>query len=170
MLIMTAPKCDDHAGACAAIQQATGSDCIGLCDLMRRGLLDPRRAARLLMPVAGELNGDRGDLLYGEIPGEPRAYGACNFEVDFELDLAEPPDAIQGDVARTWFYFRDRYGIRLSSQQEKLLDVWSRRDPVNAWECTRAHRIADIQGWDNTYVSAPCDEAEKAGRVTPSGQ
>lgn len=37
---------------------------------------------RNLVPVVGELNADRSARPYGEVEGEPREFGACDFEVD----------------------------------------------------------------------------------------
>ena len=34
-----------------------------------------------LTPAVGELNGDRSNQPYGIVEGEPREYGACNFEI-----------------------------------------------------------------------------------------
>ena len=34
-----------------------------------------------LFPAGGEVNGDRSNHAYGNVAGEPRAYGACDFEV-----------------------------------------------------------------------------------------
>lgn len=41
------------------------------------------------------------------IPNESRAYGQCDFEVDFKDRRAEPPANRQGDIARIYFYMRD---------------------------------------------------------------
>lgn len=109
-----------------------------------------------LVPAVGELNGDRSNFRYGMIEGEPRAYGSCDFEVDFKLDRAEPPANRQGDVARIYFYMRDRYGLKISRQQDQLFTAWSKMDPVDAWEIERDRRITNIQGNSNCYVSGSC--------------
>jgi deoxyribonuclease I len=109
-----------------------------------------------LVPAVGELNGDRSNFRYGMIEGEPRAYGRCDFEVDFKLDRAEPPANRQGDVARIYFYMRDRYGLKISRQQTQLFTAWSKMDPVDAWEMERDRRITKIQGNSNCYVSGSC--------------
>jgi deoxyribonuclease-1 len=96
---------------------------------------------RNLVPAVGELNGDRSNYRFGMIPGEPRAYGACDFEVDFKARVVEPRPEVRGDVARIYFYMADRYGLRISSRQRKLFEAWDRQDPVSAWEAERARRI-----------------------------
>lgn len=67
-----------------------------------------------LMPAVGELNGNRSNLPYGMVPGETRAYGACNFEIGGTPRRAEPPPSIRGDVARVWFYMSQTYGVPIS--------------------------------------------------------
>lgn len=49
-----------------------------------------------LAPSEGEMNGDRYNLPYGEVSGEPREYGACDFEIDRAARVAEPADAVRG--------------------------------------------------------------------------
>ncbi|WP_428244002.1 endonuclease [Gynuella sp.] len=109
-----------------------------------------------LVPAVGELNGDRSNFRYGIIQGEPRAYGQCNFEVDFKSHRAEPPEDRQGDVARIYFYMRDRYGLKISRQQTQLFDAWSKLDPVDEDEKQLNTRILNIQGNSNCYVSTDC--------------
>ncbi|MBE8167654.1 MAG: hypothetical protein HAW66_04755 [Shewanella sp.] len=43
-----------------------------------------------LTPAVGELNADRSNYNFATIAGEKRAYGQCDFEVDFKSDTAEP--------------------------------------------------------------------------------
>lgn len=104
-----------------------------------------------LYPAVGELNGDRSNLLYGEIPGEPREYGACDFEV--KGNIAEPMDQIRGDVARVWFYMADKYGVVLTTAYKTMLEAWSAADPVDDVERARHAVIAKEMGWNNPYVA-----------------
>ncbi|HHC74623.1 MAG TPA: hypothetical protein ENK78_06075, partial [Thiothrix sp.] len=107
-----------------------------------------------LVPAIGEINGDRSNFSFRMLEGEPRIYGEnINMEVDFKGRDVEPPDEVWGDIARTYFYMRDRYGLRLSSSQQKLMQSWNKLDPVDQWEIERNQRIAKIQGNDNPYVS-----------------
>ncbi len=105
-----------------------------------------------LVPAVGEVNGDRSNYNWGMVEGEPREYGACNFEIDRSIRRAEPPENVMGDVARIYFYMSDTYGINLSDQDRQLFTAWSRQDPVDAWERERNERIAAIQGNRNPYV------------------
>lgn len=69
-----------------------------------------------LVPAVGEVNGQRSDFNWGMIAGEQREFGACNFEVDSSIRRVEPPESVQGDIARTMFYMADTYGFNLSDQ------------------------------------------------------
>jgi deoxyribonuclease-1 len=62
-----------------------------------------------LVPSVGELNADRSSLPYGDVPGEPRAYGACDFEV--AGGVAEPAAVLRGDLARIYLAMDLWYGI-----------------------------------------------------------
>ncbi len=105
-----------------------------------------------LVPAVGEVNGDRSNFRFNMIAGEPRAYGACDVEIDFKARVAEPAPHIRGDVARTYFYMADRYKVRLSKKQRQLFEAWAKSDPVDAWELERNRRIAAKQGNYNRFV------------------
>lgn len=106
-----------------------------------------------LVPSVGEVNGNRGNFSFAMLPGEPRLYGACDFEVDFKARKAEPAPNVRGDIARIYFYMRDRYGLKLSKQNTQLFQAWSKVDPVDSWEIERDRRISAIQGSSNPFVS-----------------
>jgi deoxyribonuclease-1 len=105
-----------------------------------------------LVPAIGELNGDRSNYRFSMLEGEKRRYGQCDFEVEFKAKKAEPPEAVRGDIARTYFYMADRYKLKLSKSQRKLLGVWDRADPVDAWERKRNQKIKRIQGNANPFI------------------
>ena len=105
-----------------------------------------------LVPSVGEVNGQRRDYNWGMIPGEQRAFGTCNIEVDGDTRRAEPPEAIRGDIARIMFYMADTYGFNLSNQDRQLYTAWSRQDPPDEWEIERTRRIKTIQGRGNRFV------------------
>ncbi|RXJ54553.1 endonuclease [Candidatus Marinarcus aquaticus] len=107
-----------------------------------------------LVPAIGELNADRSNFRYAMIEGEERRYGqSIDFEVDFKAKRAEPKEDIRGNIARTYFYFEDRYGMIISKQQKQLLEAWSKQDPVDGWEIERNKRIEKIQGNTNPFIS-----------------
>jgi deoxyribonuclease-1 len=79
-------------------------------------------------------------------------------KVDFKNKQAEPPARARGAIARTYFYMRDRYQLRLSRQQTQLFEVWNRQYPVSQWECLREARIAKVQGNHNNYIQQACQQ------------
>jgi len=95
-----------------------------------------------LFPAAGELNGDRKDKPYGEIPGEERQYGVCDFEVN--TDTAEPRAEIRGELARAILYMDRTYGPFLTDELRQRYQAWSEGDPPDAWELERERRIETI--------------------------
>lgn len=109
-----------------------------------------------LQPSIGEVNGDRGNFMYGQWNGGEGQYGQCAMKIDFKNKLAEPPERARGAIARTYFYMRDRYQLRLSSQQTQLFTAWDKRYLVTSWECSRDQRIAEQQGNHNPYVQQAC--------------
>lgn len=89
-----------------------------------------------------------------------------------DSDSFEPPDAVQGDVARMLFYMAIRYEgddgfddlelsrtVGSSSSQLGDLDVllqWNAADPVSSFEMRRNDRIyAEWQGNRNPFVDHP---------------
>ena len=59
-----------------------------------------------LFPASGEINGDRSNYPFGEVKGEDREYGACDFEVGGESKVAEPGELSRGELARAMLYVR----------------------------------------------------------------
>lgn len=123
-----------------------------------------------LVPEIGELNGDRSNYNFG-IVQKGSDYGACNFKVDFKDRTAEPADNVKGEVARIYFYMHDRYDMRMSPQQQKLLIAWAEKYPTSAWEIERDKRIAKIMGHSNPFVTGESKwtlnhKNSKAGVVT----
>jgi deoxyribonuclease-1 len=105
-----------------------------------------------LWPSVGEVNEQRRNYGLGLVPGEPRAFGRCDFEVDDRAGVVEPRPEIRGDVARIHLYMEEVHGIRLSDPQRTLLESWHRDDPPDAWERERDRRIERLQGNRNPFV------------------
>ncbi|WP_110691001.1 endonuclease [Salinicola endophyticus] len=106
-----------------------------------------------LVPSVGEVNGDRSNMRYGmATSADAYQYGQCTAKVDFPERTFQPPAAVRGDIARTYWYMRDTYGIQIGRQQQQLFRAWAKADPVSAWERERNRRIARIQGSGNPYV------------------
>tara|TARA_R110002072_G_scaffold147185_2_gene294443 strand:- start:4372 stop:5211 length:840 start_codon:yes stop_codon:yes gene_type:complete len=110
-----------------------------------------------LFPAVGEINGDRSNLPFGRVAGEPRAYGRCDFEINRNARrkdrVAEPPDGMRGDLARAALYMTDTYAVPLETAFRTLLQGWHRDDPPDDWERLRDARIEAAQGNRNPYVA-----------------
>ncbi len=121
-----------------------------------------------LVPAVGELNGVRGDNNYGEIPGEPREYGACDFET--LANVTEPKSDIRGDIARIYFYMDARYpdfGI-VNPQNQTMLEQWALADPMDSKEEERVRKIEAVQGnsfFIGRLAQNPSSSA-KAGQIS----
>jgi deoxyribonuclease-1 len=111
-----------------------------------------------LVPAIGEINGLRSNYSYAMIPGEKRAFGKCDMEI--EGRKAEPPPDKRGNIARTYFYMDWAYPGRgvISNKNKKLFKAWDKEDPVDAWECERCKRIEGLQKNENPFVKKVCQE------------
>jgi hypothetical protein len=107
-----------------------------------------------LVPSIGEINGDRSNFPFGEVPNEPRAYGKdVDMEVSFKLDLAEAPDNRLGDIARVYLYMNSKYDMPLEQEELKRLISWNNSDQVDEWEIEKNGMVKIHQGDDNPFVS-----------------
>ena len=105
-----------------------------------------------LVPAIGEINQDRSYYRFGYLQGEKRAYGACDFEVDFKSRKVEPAEVIRGDIARIYFYMSQYYKINLSPSLQKILKVWDKQDPVSRFEIYKNQAIGKLTGRKNPYI------------------
>lgn len=76
---------------------------------------------RNLAVAVGEINGDRSNRDFGIVPGEPREYGLCNFEID---GVAEPPGHIRPRIARTYLYMAQACDFGLTDAELDLIWDW----------------------------------------------
>ena len=86
---------------------------------------------------------------YGET-AETDDYGACDF--DLVDKVAEPTDAVRGDVARAWLCMHATYGMPLTAAEEKMFKRWHKAAPPSAWEKKRNGLIEAIQGNRNVLI------------------
>jgi deoxyribonuclease-1 len=105
-----------------------------------------------LVPAVGELNGDRSNYTFGTIAGEPREYGACDFEIDRQNATAEPPEHRQGDIARSYLYMATVWGMPLTPAERQQYEDWHELDPPDDWERERNRRIIEVQAVGNPFV------------------
>jgi len=106
-----------------------------------------------LVPAIGEINGDRSNFKYGMIEAEQHFYGKVKMKIDFSVKRAEPRQEVYGDIARIYFYMRDKYGLKISKAQQRMLIAWNNLDPVSEWEKRRNQLIKELQGDENIYVT-----------------
>ena len=104
-----------------------------------------------LVPSVGQINALRGNDRYDDLPNHAGQFGKCL--VKDEAGRFEPPNCKKGDVARIWFYFRDKYNMKLEPSEEEMFTAWSNQDPVSPWESERERRIAEFSNTSNPYVS-----------------
>jgi deoxyribonuclease-1 len=108
-----------------------------------------------LYPARRDINKARSSYSFGEIAGEERAYGRCDFEVDHRRRLAEPRPASRGEIARAMFYMRETYGLAVFPRLGRLLLEWHRQDPPSAEERRRNDAIELAQGTRNRFIDRP---------------
>lgn len=106
-----------------------------------------------LVPTIYELNRDRKNYFFGEIPGEKREYGKCNFEIDHNKNIAEPPEEIRGDIARIYLYMSWFYGIPLNPQEIEFIKKWNKLDPPSDIEKKLNRLKAMHQGNENPFIT-----------------
>ena len=109
-----------------------------------------------LFPAVGAVNASRGHLTYDEIPGDRPSFGTCKMEI--RGDRAEPPSESRGRIARAMLYMAETYpdAYRITKHERRLAEKWNELYPVDQWECTRASRIAALQGNENRFVAEAC--------------
>ena len=105
-----------------------------------------------LVPAIGEVNNDRSNFRYGAKLPSIGLYGNCEFEVDFEAKRAYPRSEIRGDIARIYFYMSEKYNIKLSKQERKMMEIWDKEDLTSDWERIKNKRIEEIQGNSNRFI------------------
>lgn len=106
-----------------------------------------------LVPAIGEVNGDRGNMSYGQWSRNPApVYGRCLSVPDFKNKRFQPREEVRGRVARISLYMHTRYKLKSSSQDQKLWCAWAKAYPVDAWEVERNARIKRWQGEGNALV------------------
>ncbi|MGC0153826.1 endonuclease [Chromobacterium vaccinii] len=117
-----------------------------------------------LVPAVGEVNGDRANFAYGAWEAHPRPiYGQCRSLVDFKQKRFQPREEVRGAAARITLYMHQRYGLRISDQDRKLMCAWARQYPVDEWERQRDKRIVQWQGEGNFLVSRPEELSRMCG-------
>lgn len=105
-----------------------------------------------LHPSLGDLNYARSNFMFGEISGERRDYGSCDFEVDRRRRIVEPMPQIRGDIARSYLYMAWRYGLDLTDEEKALFLRWNLEDPPDAMERQLEAARRRLQGSGNPFI------------------
>lgn len=118
-----------------------------------------------LFPAVGAVNAVRSNYNYELLPNVSHTFGTCEMKVDGRR--AEPPERARGEIARAMLYMADAYSpiYKLSDRQRRMVENWHQQYPVTQWECTRAARIAKLQGNENEIVAQACRKAGLDYRV-----
>lgn len=106
-----------------------------------------------IYPALIHVNKDRSAYRFGEVAGEKRHYGSCDFEVDKKRRVAELTPKIRGEVARSMLYMAYQYNLSLHKKTEKLMKTWDKQDPPSKEEKRRAKIIQREQGRENPFIS-----------------
>ncbi len=101
-----------------------------------------------LVPAIGEINSDRSNFRYAEAPRNLvyNQYGECEVYTDFENRRFYPANYSKGLIARTYLYMSEKYHIRISPQEQRLMEAWDKQYPPNEYEIKR-NRIIKIAMW-----------------------
>jgi len=126
-----------------------------------------------LFPSRTAINGDRGDLPFGEIADnttqkwyhlgiETPVKPVSNIDLysEFKAGLFEPREDVKGDIARAMFYFWTIYRDDAVQADPLFFDLmkdnlclWHEEDPVDTFEALRTQRIATYQdGKENPFI------------------
>jgi len=103
-------------------------------------------------PAIGQINALRSDTPFGIVPGEDPLHliGGCDFEI--KDGVAEPTESIRGEIARTYLYMMDTWGMPLTVGERDMFEQWNTDDPVNDIERIINRKICRIQRNSNPYV------------------
>lgn len=108
-----------------------------------------------LYPSWRVINDARSSYRFGEIAGELRYFGKCDFEVDEQNRVVEPRPAVRGEIARAMFYMQRAYGMVIYRRQAAMLLDWHRTDPPSDEERRRNDVIEKLQGNRNPFIDHP---------------
>lgn len=108
-----------------------------------------------LYPSRVDVNDARSAFRFGEVAGEKRAFGDCDFESDDRKRVAEPRPASRGEIARSMLYMKEEYGLTIFRKSGELLLKWHFQDQPSKREKWRNDRIEQIQGTRNMFIDEP---------------
>lgn len=92
----------------------------------------------------------------GDLHNLVPAIGEVNAEVNFKGRIFEPAPNVRGNIARTYFYFEQQHGLKISKKQKQLYTAWDKLDPVDKAECAIHAEKSKILGNHNPFVASEC--------------
>lgn len=106
-----------------------------------------------IYPTQTHVNKARSNYRFGDISGEKRLFGQCDFEVNPKKRVAEPTPKVRGEVARAMLYLAYQYNLSLHRKTETLMKKWDREDPPDTEEKRREKIIQREQGRENPFIT-----------------
>lgn len=106
-----------------------------------------------IYPALIHVNKARSNYRFGNVAGEKRQFGACDFEVNQRGRVAEPTAKARGEVARAMLYMMYQYDLTLHRKTEKLMRKWDKQDPPSKEEKRRERIIHQQQGRENPFIT-----------------
>lgn len=106
-----------------------------------------------IYPAQINVNKARSNYRFGDVQGEKRAFGQCDFEVNKKSRVAEPTPKIRGEIARAMQYLAYQYDLKLHKQTARLMQQWDKNDPPTKEEIRRAKVIQGLQGRENPFIT-----------------
>ena len=143
------PDCVDNRG-----KSFKGRNCAGKVNMEYRYM---EADMHNLAPAIGAVNAARQNYNFTLLPDVPSSFGSCPMKV--EGNRVEPPVGARGIIARTYLYMQSVYPrYQMGRPQNQLMEAWDKMYPPDQWECTRARRIAKVQGNVNEITENRCRE------------
>lgn len=105
-----------------------------------------------LWPSVGLVNQARSNYRFSALENKSQFFG-CDITIDKRAHRVEPPDYAKGIIARANLFIAEHYGIPLSDSQSKLFQAWNTQFPPSTWELEWSKKVADIEGYDNSYIN-----------------
>lgn len=106
-----------------------------------------------IYPANVKANQARSSYRFANIPGENWINKSCDLEIDKKQRVAEPREAIRGEIARAMLYMEYQYELTLFAKNKALMQQWDAEDPPQAAEIERNQTIKTLQGRDNPFIS-----------------
>ena len=109
-----------------------------------------------LYPTDRDVNSTRSSKPFVELPGHNYPINQFDCKLSEENGNAfEHPQSHKGNVARSIFYFKLRYDIKVSDREMKTLLEWNDLDPVDEQDRKRNDLIFKYQKNRNPFVDYP---------------